>query len=67
MINVGFYRLLSLRSALKLEMLGLKNSRRSAYAIIKEEFGFKGNRKKVYNQIDEYIKKLIKENNHDNI
>ena len=67
MINVGFYRLLSLRSALKLEMLGWKNSRRSAYAIIKEEFGFKGNRKKVYNQIDEYIKKLIKENNHDNI
>ena len=61
-IDIEFYRLLTLRSALSLEMLGMKNSRRSAYAIIKEEFGFKGNKKKVYNQIDEHIKK-IKENN----
>ena len=60
-IDVDFYRLLTLRSALKLEILGMKNSRRSAYAIIKEEFGFKGNKQKVYDQIDELIKKA-KEN-----
>ena len=60
-IDVEFYRLLTLRSALRLEMLGMKNSRRSAYAIIKEEFGFKGNKQKVYDQIDELIQK-IKEN-----
>ena len=64
-IDVEFYRLLTLRSALSLEMLGMKNSRRSAYAIIKEEFGFKGNKQKVYNQIDKLIKK-IKEKNHGN-
>jgi len=60
-IDIEFYRLLTLRSALSLEMLGMKNSRRSAYAIIKEEFGFKGNKQKVYDQIDELIKKA-KEN-----
>ena len=56
-IDVEFYRLLTLRSALELEMLGMKNSRRSAYAIIKEEFGFKGNKQKVFDQIDALIKK----------
>ena len=61
MIDVDFYRLLSLRSALELEILGMKRRGRSVYAIIKEEFGFKGNKQKVYNQIDAYIKK-IKEN-----
>ena len=61
MIDVDFYRLLSLRSALELEILGMKRRGRSVYAIIKEEFGFKGNKQKVYNQIDAYIQK-IKEN-----
>ena len=56
-IDVEFYRLLTLRSALELEMLGMKNRRRSAYAIIKEEFGFKGNKQKVFDQIDALIKK----------
>ena len=61
MINVNFFRLLTLRSALKLEILGMKNRRRSVYAIIKEEFGFRGNKQKVYDQIDAHIQK-IKEN-----
>ena len=59
-IDVEFYRLLTLRSALSLEMLGMKNSRRSAYAIIKEEFGFKGNKQKVFDQIDKLIKRINK-------
>ena len=57
MINVEFYRLLTLRSALELEIRGMKRRGRSVYSIIKEEFGFKGNKQKVYDQIDEYIKK----------
>ena len=61
MIDVDFYRLLTLRSALELEILGMKRRGRSVYAIIKEEFGFKGNKQKVYDQIDAYIQK-IKEN-----
>ena len=61
MIDVDFYRLLTLRSALELEILGMKRRGRSVYAIIKEEFGFRGNKQKVYDQIDAYIQK-IKEN-----
>lgn len=60
-IDVEFYRLLTLRSALELEILGMKRRGRSVYAIIKEEFGFRGNKQKVYDQIDAYIQK-IKEN-----
>ena len=56
-LDTELYRLVALRSALRLEMLGMKNSRRSAYAIIKEEFGFKGNKQKVFDQIDALIKK----------
>ena len=61
MIDVDFYRLLTLRSALGLEIKGLKRHGRSAYSIIKEEFNFKGNKQKVYDQIDKHIQ-IIKEN-----
>ena len=64
-IDVEFYRLLTLRSALELEILGMGRRGRSVYSIIKEEFGFKGNKQKVYDQIDELIKKM-KEKNHGN-
>ena len=64
-IDVEFYRLLTLRSALDLEILGMRRHGRSVYALIKEEFGFKGNKKKVYSQLDELIKKK-KEKNHGN-
>ena len=65
MINTEFYRLLTLRSALELEILGMNRRGRSVYSIIKEEFGFKGNKQKVYDQIDELIQKT-KEKNHGN-
>ena len=41
------FRMRTLRGALKLEILGLKRNGRSVYSIVKEEFGFKGNREKV--------------------
>jgi len=65
MIDTEFYRLLTLRSALELEILGMNRRGRSVYSIIKEEFGFKGNKQKVYDQIDKLIKKM-KEKNHGN-
>ena len=65
MINVEFHRLLTLRSALELEILGMGRRGRSVYSIIKEEFGFKGNKEKVYEQIDAHIQK-IKENKNGN-
>lgn len=38
------FQTLAQRSALKLEMMGLKNSRGSVYAHIKRQYGFKGNK-----------------------
>ena len=61
MIDVDFFHLLQLRSALQLEILGMKHSRGSVYVKIKRDFGFKGNKQKVYDQMDEHINK-IKEN-----
>ena len=52
------YRLISLKYALKLEMLGLKHSRGSAYATIKKEFGYKGSKQLVFDQFAQYLKTL---------
>ena len=49
-------RILTLRTALKLECQGLKMSRgRSVYSIVKSEFGFKGSKVKVLAQLNEYV------------
>ena len=50
------FRVRTLRSALKLELLGMNRRGRSVYSIIKEEFGFTGNKKKVLEQLNTYIK-----------
>jgi hypothetical protein len=54
--QVQFFRLLSLRSALKLEILGMKRRGQSAYSILKKELGLKGNKEKVLEQVQEIIK-----------
>lgn len=47
------------RQALKLECKGMKLSRgRSAYAVIKETYGFKGSKESVFKQFTDHIKKL---------
>tara|TARA_Y100001951_G_C11184023_1_gene207608 strand:- start:34 stop:228 length:195 start_codon:yes stop_codon:yes gene_type:complete len=46
------FRMRSLRGALKLEILGMKRKGRSVYSIVKEEFGFKGNKQKVLEQLE---------------
>jgi len=57
--KVAGYQILALRSALGLEIKGMKHSRGSAYATIKKRFGFKGNKQKVYNQLDAWIKENL--------
>ena len=57
--QISFFRLVALKGALKLETLGMKRRGRSAYSIVKEEFGFKGNKKKVLSQLEELIEELI--------
>ena len=60
--NINLFRLLSLRSALKLEMVGMKKRGRSAYSIIKEEFGFKGSKESVLEDLQELIAQKKDEN-----
>ena len=54
--QIDAFRVRALRGALKLEVLGMRRGGRSAYSIVKEEFGFKGNKKKVLEQLEAMIK-----------
>jgi len=49
--NLEFFRLCQMRGALRLEVLGMKHSRGSVYALVKRELGFKGNKQKVLDQL----------------
>jgi hypothetical protein len=50
------FRVRTLRSALKLEILGMTRRGPSVYSIVKKEFGFKGSKQKVLDQLVAYIK-----------
>lgn len=54
--GIELFHLASQRAALKLEMMGLKHSRGSVYAHLKRVHGWKGNKQKVYDQLDTLIK-----------
>ena len=57
--QIQAFKLLQLKGALKLETKGMKMWRgQSAYSIVKQMTGLKGNKKKVY---DQYVE-LLKEN-----
>lgn len=49
------YALLRLKSALKLEVAGMKHSKGSVYAKVKKDFGFKGNKQSVLDQLIQHI------------
>lgn len=58
------YNMARLRTALKLEIAGMRVSRgQTAYAMIKERFGLKGSKQKVYDQfsamVEEYKSSYI--------
>ena len=48
--NIALVRMSILEKALRLELLGMKGRGRSAYSVIKSEFGLKGNRQTVYDK-----------------
>jgi len=50
--QIGLARLMTLKKMLKLEVRGMKRSGRSAYSIIKSEYGFRGNKQKVLDQLE---------------
>jgi len=51
--GIELMRMKTLSSMITLEIMGIKKGGRSAYSIVKEEYGFKGNRKSVLNQLEE--------------
>lgn len=53
--EIARVRVLALRSALKLECMGLKRRGKSVYSIVKTEFGFKGDKQSVLSQLNDYI------------
>ena len=55
--EIALFRMKSLRGAFKLEILGMKRRGRSVYSIVKEEFGFKGGKKKVLEQLEKALTK----------
>jgi len=57
--NVRNARILALRTMLKLEVKGMTRRGRSAYSIIKEEFSFKGSKKRVLEQLSKHIEEHI--------
>ena len=56
--DIDLYSIMTKRTALVLEMQGMKRRGRSAYSIIKEEFGLKGNKQRVFEQISEIIEAI---------
>lgn len=48
---INYVRLCALKGALSLELQGLSRRGVSAYSIVKREFGFRGNKQRVYDQL----------------
>ena len=56
MIPPLLFHLLAQKQALRMEILGMKNSRGSVYAFIKREYNLRGNRQRVLDQFSSLIK-----------
>ena len=48
--HIELYRMMVQHQALKLQMKGIKTRGKSAYSLIKEQYGLKGNITKVYTE-----------------
>lgn len=55
--NIKMASMLALKKALKLEVLGMTRRGQSAYSMVKEHYGFRGNKKAVYTQFCEFVEK----------
>ena len=54
--KIATYRMRVLLKGLEAELRGMQLCRgRSCYSVIKEEYGIKGNKQKVYNQFKEIV------------
>jgi len=53
--KIDFIQMCTLRGALRLELKGMKRRGKSAYAIIKRNYGLRGNKQSVLTQLCEKI------------
>jgi hypothetical protein len=49
-VDAHIYTLLATKSAFKLELSGIRVTRRSCYALVKRNYKLKGNKQSVYSQ-----------------
>lgn len=61
--GVAFFQLAARKSALKLELQGMKRRGQSAYSICKQVYGLKGSRESVLAQMEKLVEKAIAEKN----
>ena len=54
--QIEMFRLLAMKRALKLELVGMQRRGQSVYSLVKQEFGFKGTKQKVFDQFELFIK-----------
>jgi len=59
-VQIYMLRLYTLKSGLNLELKGMRLTRkaRTCYSIVKSEFGFKGNKQSVLEQLSQYIEEI---------
>lgn len=53
--EIRMAQMIAWKSALKLEVIGMKRRGRSVYSIVKEKFGLRGNKQSVYTQYCELV------------
>jgi len=53
--GIAMYRLLAMKHCLKAEIQGFRMVRHSVYAQVKREFGFRGNKENVLEQLENHI------------
>lgn len=53
--GIAFAQLVARRGALRLELLGMSRHGRSAYSICKSEYGLRGNKQRVYEQVCQLV------------
>lgn len=58
--GITMFRLLAIKARFKLEIKGMNGSGQTMYSLVKERYGFKGNRQKVYEQFCQYIEEEAK-------
>lgn len=64
MDGMQFYQLCVWKAALKLETLGMHNSRGSVYALVKKKLGFHGNKASVLKQLVDHIENIKQNSSH---